>query len=216
MDKNTVELDFWEPENEKDTPEKAFVDGKLSVHIEDLADVQAVQKKLGMIFPREKNMYVGDLRDSWNQWGPELCVWRNGGALCFGDVYEAEAQIKKLPMEAVKFAHECYGMKMCGDIPTGEDKRKKILEDAVTCVCTDRNLLYGEPEDSFRVITAFWREYLTTHCMRDGKLELEEIDSKNMMILFKMARITTAKKASRDSYVDLCGYAAIAGEEVSE
>ena len=29
MDKNTVELDFWEPENEKDTPEKAFVDGKL-------------------------------------------------------------------------------------------------------------------------------------------------------------------------------------------
>lgn len=98
----------------------------------------------------------------------------------------------------------------------GEDKRKKILEDAETCVCTDRNLLYGEPEDSFRVITAFWKEYLNTHCMRDGKLELEEIDSKNMMILFKMARITTAKKASRDSYVDLCGYAAIAGEEVSE
>ena len=82
-------------------------------------------KKLGMIFPREKNMYVGDLLDSWTQWGPELCVWRNGDALCFADVYEAEAQTRELPMEAVEFAKECYGTKMCVDIPTGEDKRKK-------------------------------------------------------------------------------------------
>lgn len=215
MDKNIVELDFWEAADEQDTPEKAFMDGELAVHIKDFADVQAVQKKLGEFFPEEKHMYAGILYENYLRWESELCVWMNESALCCGSVYEAEAQTKKLPMEAVEFAHECYGTKLCEDIP-GEDRRKKILADAEKCVCTDRNLLYGEPEDSFRVITAFWREYLTTHCMRDGKLELEEIDSKNMMILFKMARITTAKKTSRDSYVDICGYAAIAGEEVSE
>lgn len=214
MDKNIVELDFWEAANAEDTPEKAFENGNLAVHIKDFADVQAMQKKLDILYLGE-NMFAGILYENWLRWDSELCVWTNSGNVCCGSVYEAEAQTKKLPMEAVEFAHECYGTKLCEDIP-GEDRRKKILADAERCVCTDRNLLYGEPEDSFRVITAFWREYLNTHCLRDGKLELEEIDSKNMMILFKMARITTAKKTSRDSYVDICGYAAIAGEEVSE
>ena len=215
MDKNIVELDFWKAENAEDTPEKAFMDGELAVHIKDFADVQEVQKKLTELFPEEKYMYAGALYENYLRWESELCVWMNESALCFGSVYEAEAKTKKVPMEAAEFAQEYYGTKMCENIQ-GEDGRKKILADAERCVCTDRNLLYGEPEDSFRVITAFWREYLTTHCMRDGKLELEEIDAKNMMLLFKMARITTAKKKSRDSYVDICGYAAIAGEEVSE
>ena len=215
MDKNIVELDLWEAADERDTPEKAFMDGELAVHIKDFADVQEVQKKLAVLFPEEKYMYAGALYENYLRWESELCVWMNESALCFGSVYEAAAKTKKVPMEAVEFAQECYGTMLRGDI-AGEDGRKKMLADAERCVCTDRNLLYGEPEDSFRVITAFWREYLNTHCMREGKLELEEIDAKNMMILFKMSRITTAKKTSRDSYVDICGYAAIAGEEVSE
>ena len=31
-------------------------------------------------------------------------------------------------------------------------KREEILESARTCVCTDRNKQYGEPEDNFKAI----------------------------------------------------------------
>ena len=33
-----------------------------------------------------------------------------------------------------------------------QEKRRFILEDAIQCVCTDRNEQYGEPEDNFKVI----------------------------------------------------------------
>lgn len=83
------------------------------------------------------------------------------------------------------------------------DLRREILTDAAVCVCSDRNLMYGEPEDNFDVIAAMWSAYLG--------MPVTASDVAAMMILFKVARIATAEKPSRDSYVDIAGYAACGG-----
>lgn len=85
----------------------------------------------------------------------------------------------------------------------GADLRREILIDASVCVCSDRNRMYGEPEDNFAVIAKFWSDYLG--------VPVTAGDAVNMMILFKVARIATAEKPSRDSYVDIAGYAACGG-----
>lgn len=83
------------------------------------------------------------------------------------------------------------------------DLRREILTDAAVCVCSDRNLMCGEPEDNFDVIAAMWSAYLG--------MPVTASDVAAMMILFKVARIATAEKPSRDSYVDIAGYAACGG-----
>lgn len=84
-----------------------------------------------------------------------------------------------------------------------DDLRREILTDAAVCVCSDRNLMYGEPEDNFGMIAAMWSAYLGA--------PVTAADVAAMMILFKVARIATAEKPSRDSYVDIAGYAACGG-----
>lgn len=86
--------------------------------------------------------------------------------------------------------------------------RAEILREAADIVCGDRNNQYGEPEDSFAVISAFWTAYLTaaTH----AAVTVSPSDAANMMALLKIARAAGGYKA--DSYVDLAGYAACAGE----
>ena len=83
------------------------------------------------------------------------------------------------------------------------DRRREILTDAAVCVCSDRNAQYGEPEDNFDVIAAMWSAYLG--------IPLHAMDVASMMILFKVGRLATAEKPSRDSYVDIAGYAACGG-----
>ena len=83
------------------------------------------------------------------------------------------------------------------------DLRREILADAAVCVCSDRNRMYGEPEDNFDVIAAMWSAYLG--------MPVTGADVAAMMILFKVARIATAEKPSRDSYVDIAEYAACGG-----
>ena len=66
-------------------------------------------------------------------------------------------------------------------------KREEILESARTCVCTDRNKQYGEPEDT-------------------------ATDVALMLIEFKVARAITAKTPKSDTFIDIAGYAACGGE----
>lgn len=78
-------------------------------------------------------------------------------------------------------------------------KRDEILEAARVCVCGEREQDYGTPENNFETIGLLWGVYL-----RAAHPELA------MMGLLKVARIATGNKA--DSFVDLAGYAACAGE----
>lgn len=91
--------------------------------------------------------------------------------------------------------------------------RSEILEAAHKCVCGDREQDYGRPEDNFRTIGLLWTTYL--QAAHPG-MAVESITAKDvavMMALLKVARIATG--GSMDSYVDLAGYAACAGEVAS-
>lgn len=81
--------------------------------------------------------------------------------------------------------------------------RAEILAEASRIVTTDRNNQYGEPENLFGLIAAFWSTHL------DHPVSAHDVAV--MMGLMKCARMK-ANPQHTDSAVDACGYMAIAGE----
>lgn len=82
-------------------------------------------------------------------------------------------------------------------------KRADFLRRAQKCVCGGRDSDYGTPEDNFGTIAKLWTIYRgTTFTAKDVAM---------MMALLKIARIRNGRY-SANSYVDLAGYAACAGE----
>ena len=91
-------------------------------------------------------------------------------------------------------------------------KRKEILEAAMRCVCGDREQDYGTPEKNFELIADLWTEYLKAKCVNPGvDVSIRGEDVATLMCLFKIARIATGR-GKADSFIDLAGYAACAGE----
>ena len=89
--------------------------------------------------------------------------------------------------------------------------REYILREAARIVCGDRNKQYGEPEDSFRAIAEFWGTYVREICVSTGAdVCINAADVAMMMVLLKVARTFGGTKA--DTYIDIAGYAACAGE----
>ena len=86
-------------------------------------------------------------------------------------------------------------------------KRAEILDNARACVCGGREMDYGTPEDNFARIAALWEAY-TGH-------KYSPMDVAVMMGLLKIARIKTGNGIT-DSFIDLAGYAACAGELATE
>jgi len=82
--------------------------------------------------------------------------------------------------------------------------RREILEDALRQVTGDREDSYGSPEYSFQKIANLWNAYF------DFRVAFTPKDVAMMLALLKVARIYSGVK--KDSYVDLAGYAACAGE----
>lgn len=82
--------------------------------------------------------------------------------------------------------------------------REEILDTAKKCVCGQRQMDYGSPEDNFKKIAQLWNVYI-------GELIFDEADVAVMMALLKIARIGSGT-GSEDSFVDLAGYAACGGE----
>ena len=79
--------------------------------------------------------------------------------------------------------------------------REDILNVATARVCA-RAQDYGEPEDNFTKIAEYWTAYLGRH--------ISPLDVAHMMLLLKIARAGAV--GSVDTYVDMAGYAACAGE----
>lgn len=84
--------------------------------------------------------------------------------------------------------------------------RKEILEAAMSAVSRD-NYVFDEQENNFQLIANFWNIYLKG--VEGGDLEGDDVAV--MMALLKIARIMTGY-GGMDSYIDLAGYAACAGE----
>ena len=81
--------------------------------------------------------------------------------------------------------------------------RGEILGAANVNVTGQRVHDYGAPEDSFSKIARLWTAY-------DGRT-YDAHDVAVMLALLKVARISTGH-GGEDSYIDLAGYAACAGE----
>ena len=82
--------------------------------------------------------------------------------------------------------------------------RPEILDAAKKCVTGQREQDYGSPERNFERIAGLWNAYL-------GAKTVDAVDVAMMLALLKVARIKTGK-GTADSFVDLAGYAACAGE----
>lgn len=97
------------------------------------------------------------------------------------------------------------------ETPRG-DWREWILTTARNAVCTDRNKKYGEPENSFAAIAKLWTAYLQASGKMDEDINIYDNDAALMLAMFKIAREITAISPNPDSYADIAGYAACAGE----
>ena len=97
-------------------------------------------------------------------------------------------------------------------------KRSEILEAARCCVCGEREQDYGTPENNFETIGLLWGVYLRAAHPEFAKVMpingITAKDAGTMLALLKVARIATG--SSPDSFIDLAGYAACAGEIVTE
>lgn len=87
--------------------------------------------------------------------------------------------------------------------------RIQLLQSAAHIVSADRNKAYGNPEDNFANIAAYWNAYLTQAHQVDIVLTPQDIA--HMMILMKMARLAT-NPLHYDSLLDVAGYAACAAD----
>ena len=81
--------------------------------------------------------------------------------------------------------------------------RADILDRARAIVTGEREKQYGKPEDNFAIIAELWGTYTG--------YKFSPVDVAMMMALLKVARIKTGV-GTVDSFVDLAGYAACAGE----
>lgn len=85
--------------------------------------------------------------------------------------------------------------------------RETLLQEAIQITTSDRNKQYGDPEDNFRNIAELWIPYFK---QRFGvPLDITPQDVAHLMILFKIARLST-NPGHRDSILDAAGYAACA------
>lgn len=87
--------------------------------------------------------------------------------------------------------------------------RSECLDTAKEIITKDRNNQYGEPENNFATIAAFWSEYLKKKLKSD--IYITDIDVAVMMSLFKIGRMTDYNFKD-DSFVDAIGYLACGSE----
>ena len=88
--------------------------------------------------------------------------------------------------------------------------KEEILKKAKEIISNDRNASHGDAFKNHAEIAEFWNIFL------DGKLRpmanITAADVAIMMILLKISRTTQGEKFNLDNFIDMAGYAAIAGE----
>ena len=87
--------------------------------------------------------------------------------------------------------------------------RDDILSEAMHCINVDRAATHGDAEDSFSEIAKLWSWWIDNRPVPEAELLPEDVAM--MMALFKIGRIA-GNPTHDDNYVDLAGYAALAGE----
>lgn len=86
-------------------------------------------------------------------------------------------------------------------------KAAEIAARAASVVAGDRARTHGDMRTNFGLISRLWGAYLNRPVAAE--------DVAVMMLLLKIARSQTGHVYEPDHYVDMCGYAACAGEIAS-
>ena len=93
--------------------------------------------------------------------------------------------------------------------------RDEILNRANECVTDTRQKLYGPAIVNATNIAALWTIWLQGRGLLDQGVELGPHDAMILMGLLKVARLIS-DPSNQDSFVDCCGYVALAGEMLTK
>jgi len=88
--------------------------------------------------------------------------------------------------------------------------KEEILRQAKELITGDRNDTHGDAYRNHAEIAEFWNIYLDKKLQPMADITAEDVAL--MMVLMKISRNTQGKKSNIDNFIDMCGYAAIAGE----
>ena len=88
--------------------------------------------------------------------------------------------------------------------------KEEILKKARDLITGDRNETHGDAFQNHAEIAEFWNIFLDKKLQPMANITAEDVAL--MMVLMKISRNTQGKKNNLDNFIDMCGYAAIAGE----
>ena len=88
--------------------------------------------------------------------------------------------------------------------------KEEILKKARDLITGDRNKTHGDAFQNHAEIAEFWNIFLDKKLQPMASITAEDVAL--MMVLMKISRNTQGKKNNLDNFIDMCGYAAIAGE----
>ena len=88
--------------------------------------------------------------------------------------------------------------------------KEEILKKARDLITGDRNETHGDAFQNHAEIAEFWNIFLDKKLQPMASITAEDVAL--MMVLMKISRNTQGKKNNMDNFIDMCGYAAIAGE----
>ena len=88
--------------------------------------------------------------------------------------------------------------------------KEEILRQAKELITGDRNDTHGDAYRNHAEIAEFWNIFLDKKLQPMASITAEDVAL--MMVLMKISRNNQGKKNNLDNFIDMCGYAAIAGE----
>ena len=88
--------------------------------------------------------------------------------------------------------------------------KEDILKKAGKLVSDDREGTHGDARENHEQIAEFWNIFLDKKLRPMANITADDVAI--MMILLKISRHTQGEKINMDNFVDMAGYAAIAGE----
>ena len=101
-------------------------------------------------------------------------------------------------------------MSFSSGIKTKSKVKENILQHAKELVSSDRESTHGDVRENHEQIAEFWNIFLDKKLQPMASITAEDVAL--MMVLMKISRNTQGKKNNLDNFIDMCGYAAIAGE----
>lgn len=126
--------------------------------------------------------------------------------------YEAEAHAlaaEEAEREASGTAAD-WDFELEGDVPRKIVSRQEILDEALKKINGERHEEYGDAAENFDRIAGYWNAHLGLNNFITPR------DVAAMMVLLKISRLHGDGPKDVDTYVDICGYAAIGGEIASD